>query len=598
MKRTTKLRLSGASVLFSIILCLLFTNTSAQLSLRIHSVDKDSAFVHSLKLQSSFRSKDQLSKYLDQLPGILQSKGYATSSIDSVMIDSNTTRVTLYFGDQYRWDSLRIAENDRKVLESLMFTNEKKPLSLPQYEAFQQRMLEYLGNTGYPFAKVYIDSIEITNNHQLKGVLKVDKGPLYKIDSLRVYGNVRISNQFLQQYLELPNGSLYQTEKLQRISNRIRELPYLQEKQPWNLTMLGTGSVVNLYLQDKKSSQVNVLIGLLPSNEQTGKLLVTGEANINLKNALGGGETLGLNWQQLQAKSPRLNLLFIQPFMFKSPLGMNAAFDLYKKDSSFLNINMILGAQYMVSSFQSASIFLQSQRTNVLTVDTNQVFVTKQLPDLADVSSLNIGVSYNLNRTDYRFNPRRGTETMMNVAIGTRKLKENEAITNMHDPSNPTFEYASLYDSVKTKSYQIRIKADAAHYFPLTRASTFKVAGQFGLFNSQTIFRNELFQIGGYKLLRGFDEESIFASQYLVLTGEYRYLIGQNSFLFSFLDFGWIRNAQPEPDVKNQFFGTGLGIAFETKAGVFNISYAVGKRNDTQFDLRQSKIHLGFVTFF
>jgi outer membrane protein assembly factor BamA len=598
MKRTTKLRLSGASVLFSLLLCLLFTNVSAQFSLRVQPIDKDSAFVHSLKLQSSFRSKDQLNKYLDQLPGILQSKGYATSSIDSIILDSNNASINVYFGNEYRWDSLRIGEEDRKVLESLLLTSEKRPLSLNQYENFQQRMLEYLGNRGYPFAKVYIDSIEITSSHHLKGVLKIDKGPLYKIDSMRVYGNVRISNQFLQQYLELPNGCIYQTEKLQRISNRIRELPYLQEQQPWNLTMLGTGSVVNLYLQEKKSSQVNVLIGLLPSNQQTGKLLVTGEANINLKNALGGGETLGLNWQQLQPKSPRLNLLYIQPFMFRSPFGMNAAFDLYKRDSSFVNINMILGAQYMVSSFQSASIFFQSQRTNVLTVDTNEVFVTKQLPDLADVSSLNIGVSYNLNRTDYRFNPRKGTETMMNVAIGTRKLKESEVIMNMHDPNNPTFEYASLYDSVKTKSYQIRIRADAAHYFPLSRTSTFKVAAQFGLFHSQTIFRNELFQIGGYKLLRGFDEESIFASQFLVLTGEYRFLIGQNSFLFSFVDFGSIRNAQPQPDIKNQFFGTGLGIAFETKAGVFNISYAVGKRNDTQLDLRQSKIHLGFVTFF
>jgi outer membrane protein assembly factor BamA len=554
--------------------------------------------MHSLKLQSFFKSKDQLHKYIDQLPALLQSKGYATASIDSMALDSNTTRIIMYVGDQYRWDSLRIADDDRKVLESLTFTSEKKSLSLNQYENFQQKMLEYLGNRGYPFAKVYIDSIEITTNNHLRGVLKVDKGPLYKIDSLRVYGNVRISNQFLQQYLELPNGSIYQTEKLLRISHRIRELPYLQEQQPWNLTMLGSGSVVNLYLAEKKSSQVNVLIGLLPSNEQTGKLLVTGEANINLKNALGGGETLGLNWQQLQPKSPRLNLLFIQPYMFRSPFGMNAAFDLYKRDSSFVNINMVLGVQYMVSSFQSASIFLQTQRTNVLTVDTNQVFVTKKLPDLADVSSLNIGVSYNLNRTDYRFNPRRGTETMMNVAIGTRKLKESEAINNMHDPNNPSFEYSSLYDSVKTKSYQIRIRADLAHFFPISRTSTFKLAGQFGLFNSQTIFRNELFQIGGYKLLRGFDEESIFASQFLVLTGEYRYLIGQNSFLFSFVDFGWVRNAQPEPTVKNQFFGSGLGIAFETKAGVFNISYAVGKRNDTQFDLRQSKIHLGFVTFF
>jgi len=41
-------------------------------------------------------------------------------------------------------------------------------------------------------------------------------------------------------------------------------------------------------LRQKKSSQVNVLVGFLPNNDQlsTKKLLITGEANINLKNAL------------------------------------------------------------------------------------------------------------------------------------------------------------------------------------------------------------------------------------------------------------------------------------------------------------------------
>jgi outer membrane protein assembly factor BamA len=233
--------------------------------------------------------------------------------------------------------------------------------------------------------------------------------------------------------------------------------------------------------------------------------------------------------------------------MFKSPFGLNTSFDLYKKDSSYVNINLVLGGQYMVSSFQSVNIFLQSQRTNVLTVDTNQIFVSKKLPELADGSSLNLGVLYTLNKTDYRFNPRRGTETLMNLAMGTRKLRENDAILNMHDPYNPTFEYSSLYDSVKTKSYQVRIRMEAAHYFPLTKFSTFKTAAQFGLFQSQAIFRNELFQIGGYKLLRGFDEESIFVSQFLVLTAEYRYLIGMNSYLFGFLDFGWTKNTQPDP---------------------------------------------------
>jgi outer membrane protein assembly factor BamA len=564
----------------------------------VHPIDKDSAFVYALKLNSTFRTKDQVNKYVDQLASMMQARGYAAASIDSVVTDSTHTRVHMYFGERYSWDSLRISENDRKVLSSLFFTNEKKPLGLDQYSGFQQKMLDYLANRGYPFAKVYIDSIQIMEGSHLKGNLKIDKGPLYKIDSIRVYGNAKISNSFLQQYLELPNGSIYETDKLQRISGRLRELPYLQEQQPWNISMLGTGCILNLYLQQKKSSQVNVLVGFLPSNEQSGKLLVTGEANINLKNALGSGETIGVNWQQLQSKSPRLNLAYIQPFMFKSPFGLNTTFDLYKKDSSYININMVIGAQYMVSSTQSANLFFQSQKTNVLTLDSNQVFVTKKLPDLADVSSINVGLQYNLNRTDYRFNPRKGTETSMNIAVGTRKVRESDAIKNMHDPNDPTFRYESLYDSVKTNSYQIRLRFDAAHFFPLTHASTTKLAAQFGLFQSQTVFTNELFQIGGYKLLRGFDEESIYASQFLVVTTEYRYLIGQNSFLFSFVDLGWVKNVQPEPDVSNQYIGTGLGIAFETKAGVFNISYAVGKRNDTSFDLRQSKIHLGFVTFF
>src|SRR5262245_11780523 len=119
MKRTTKLRLSGACFSLSLILCLSFTKASGQFVLHVQPVDKDSTFIHTLKLQSAFRTKDQLNKYVDQLPALLQAKGYATVSIDSIYVDSTVTRLTMFFGDQYRWDSLRIADVDKKVLEGL-----------------------------------------------------------------------------------------------------------------------------------------------------------------------------------------------------------------------------------------------------------------------------------------------------------------------------------------------------------------------------------------------------------------------------------------------------------------------------------------------
>jgi outer membrane protein assembly factor BamA len=455
-------------------------------------------------------------------------------------------------------------------------------------------------NNGYPFARISLDSVTLRDSGEVSAVLKVDKGPLYKIDSIRVYGTGRISTEFLQRYLNIPNGSIYRKDRLEAISKKLLELPYVQEQEPWNLTMLGEGSVINLYLRPKKSSQINALVGFLPSSDPTlgNKILVTGEATVVLKNALGNGESMGLNWQQLQAGSPRLDLQFNQPYLFHSPFGLNASFDLYKQDSSYINVNLLLGAQYALSANQSGSVFIQEASSSLLNVDTLAIIASHTLPAMADINAVSLGMTYDFNNTNYRFNPRKGNELSFLGSVGTKQVKENGLIAQLKDPNNPDFNFASLYDTVKLHSYEFSVKLAAAHYFPLSRASTLKLGVNGGVFSSPHTYRNELFLIGGYRLLRGFDEQSILASQYTVGTLEYRYLVGLNSFLFTFLDAGWAKNDVPGYNLNNTFIGTGLGMAFETKAGIFNISYALGKRNDTNFNFHDAKIHLGYVSFF
>jgi outer membrane protein assembly factor BamA len=536
--------------------------------------------------------------YIQQLPGLMESRGFAAASIDSIYYDSTTATAHLYVGESFQLASLYAADADKKILEQAGW-NEKsfagKPLNADQLRNLREKVLDYLENNGYPFASLRLDSLAY-NGNALWARLNIDKGPLYKIDSIRIYGKASISNVFLQRYLEINKGSIYRKNKLQDISKKLLELPFLTEDQSWNLTLLGTGSVLNLYLQPKKSSQVNVLVGFLPASEQAegGRLLVTGEANINLRNALGNGEMIGLNWQQLQVKSPRLNLAFQQPYLFGSSFGVSTAFDLFKKDSSFLNLSFLLGLQYALPGGQSGKVFIQSLKTNLLVVDTQLVKSQKKLPEEIDVSSVNLGIDYAFNNTNYRFNPRKGTDIQVTVSAGSRRIRKNNAIIKLYDPS---FSFASLYDSIKENSYQVRLRLQAAQYFQVSRTSTLKTALQAGLFQSPVIFRNELFQIGGYKILRGFDEESIFASRFMVATLEYRYLIGLNSFLFTFADAGYTANNSIR-NQKNSFLGGGVGMAFETKGGIFNISYAAGKRNDASFNLRQSKIHLGYVNYF
>ena len=593
--------------------CLINTYTFSQNNyhLIIHPAGKDNSLslsnklnsVQSLNLQTTFSNREQCTKYIFSLPGILTAKGYPAASIDSVFYDSSATHINLYLGEQYKWIEINTDSIDKKLLEETGWNDrlyQNKKMDFSQLQNQQEKILNYYETRGYPFAAIKLDSIKIEED-KIRALLKIDKGPSYTIDSIRVYGKVKIKNIFLQRYLGIEKGSAYNKNRLENISKRLLELPYLQEQQHWDLNMLGSGSVLNLYLQQKRSSQINFLVGFLPGNAQTGKLQVTADVNLNLKNALGSGESILLNWQQLQKQSPRLNLGYQHPYIFNSPFGIDLSFDLLKRDSSYLQINGQIGLLYVLSANQSGKIFFQNQRTYLLTggFDTSQIKITKKLPANIDVNANSLGINYEWLNTNYIYNPRSGNELKIITAIGLKKISKNNEVANLKDPANPSFNFNSLYDAFKLNTYQFRIIANAAHYFPAGKKSTLKTAVNGGIFQSRDIFRNELFQIGGNKLLRGFDEESIYASQYAVFTAEYRYLTGLNSYLFGFTDVGLTKTHFQTTDFTNNYLSAGLGLSFETKVGILNLSYAIGKRNDIKFDLQEaSKIHFGYINYF
>jgi outer membrane protein assembly factor BamA len=599
-ERMAKLRLYG---LIPLLLLASIRPALAQYALHVKINSPDSILkANSLGIPSSFKNRAVCTEYIYKLTDILRNKGFTAASIDSVQMDSAAAFLQLYIGEKFTWSTIRTRQADAILLEEAGWSSNKltgKPATPDQFHSEELLLLDWLENNGYPFAKISLDSVQIERG-AINAVLSVEKGPLYKIDSIRINGSAKISVDFMERYLGIPEGSIYRKDRLLSISRRILELPFVQEERPWNVNMLGTGSILNLYLKPKRSSQIDALIGFMPSTDALGnsKLLVTGQATVVLKNPFGNGESLGLDWQQLQQKSPRLNVNFQQPYLFHSPYGVNLAFSLYKKDSSYINTEGLLGIQYNASMNRKASVFIQTTGCTVLTIDTAQIIATRQLPEVADVSSLSLGATYEFNNTNYRFNAVRGNEVYFIGSAGTKRIKKNSEILQLKDENDPSFDYGTLYDTVKTSSYQFRLNLVGAHYFQLGHTSTIRFAVNAAWYQSPKIFRNELFQIGGYKLLRGFDEESILASEYTVTSLEYRYLIGMNSFLFSFVDGGWAKNDVPGYASNNLYLGIGLGLAFETKAGIFNMSYAVGKTGSSPFEFGQAKIHLGYLNFF
>jgi outer membrane protein assembly factor BamA len=289
---------------------------------------------------------------------------------------------------------------------------------------------------------------------------------------------------------------------------------------------------------------------------------------------------------------------FRQPFLWGSPWGAMVGFEGYKRDSSFINIQYQLGAQYALGGNRNGKIFFQQFITTLDYIDTLNLIRTKRLPEQIDQSTTGLGLDYEWWNTDYRMNPRKGFDIRVQTTAGIRRIRKNNKITGIGKSEVPVYDFNRLYDSVSLRAYSFRVHAVLAKYFQIGRQAAFKIALNGGWIESPNLFRNELFQLGGFQLLRGFDDERFFASAYAVLTAEYRVLTGQNSYLYFFTDGARLENRLPGMQTRGWFGGTGLGLTTETKAGLFNVALALGKEEGLPVNLRQLKIHFGYFNFF
>jgi hypothetical protein len=69
--------------------------------------------------------------------------------------------------------------------------------------------------------------------------------------------------------------------------------------------------------------------------------------------------------------------------------------------------------------------------------------------------------------------------------------------------------------------------------------------------------------------------------------------------LGGFVDAAFMERSTSTSYDKLYPLGLGVNLAFETGAGIFAVSYAIGKRDlDQPFELRNGKIHFGYQNYF
>lgn len=543
--------------------------------------------IKNISFSKKHSSKQNALKELNQLILFFQSKGYLLSQADTISQSNSELNVAIYAGKQFKWTYLKIGNLNPSIASRLGFSEKlylNKAFSNKQMVQLQEKVINYYENNGYPFASIKLDSVSIDSNF-ISATLLVNKHELFKIDSVVINGNVKLNPKFLYRYISIFPGKPYNESALKTCSSKLLQLPFVFQTRPQLVRLTNKTNKLILFLDKKNASQFDGIVGVQP-DASTGKTILTGDVKIKLMNGiLHNGETFDMEWRRLQSLTQDFKGKFIYPYMFGSSFGSDYALKIYKRDTSFIDINNDVGIHYYFSGLNYVKLNFKQRSSNL--ISTYGLTNVTTLPNYADVSTQMNGIGVFYEKLDYRFNPKRGISVQVNASAGSKKIRKNPKINDI------------AYTNLLLNSTQYVYDAIINGYIDLSKNNVLRLGLQSAsIFGNAPVFRNEMLRIGGLKTLRGFDEESIFTTFYVIPTIEYRFLFAQNSNIIVFAEgafyemngFNTYRNDTP--------FSVGTGINFETKAGILSINYALGNQYYSGFDARNGKIHFGLTALF
>lgn len=531
----------------------------------------------------------------------LHASAWLEASIDRIEIRADSIEITLHIGQSYQWGTIDFSGIPAMIKDNLTSpVTSGRPFHFEEIKELFEEILAIAENRGYPLASVHLEKIDIRQD-TIEARIEVALNERIHIEKIKIEGDLDIHARYLHHMLNIEEGDLFQKQKIIDTKNRLQAISFIDYRKDPMVDFLGNGATLYLYLDKKNANRFDILLGLQPTNntDEQRRFRLTGNVNIDLANQFGAGEIFHLNYENLMPGTQNLDINLNYPFIFDWSFGTDLNFSLYKRDSTYIDIGYMAGIQYLLKGDNYFRFFLENQATRLLTIDTNRIIRTRTLPEFQDLAQNLFGASLHLEKLNYRLNPRKGYDITLSVSGGNKKIKRNPVILALRDVSDPEFDFGHLYDDIKLNSFQFRIQSRLHGYLPVFKSSTIRFSLSTGLVSSgQKLFDNELYRIGGTKLLRGFNEESIFANFYSVFTTEYRLLFNRNSNLFIFWDLGYYEKNTLFDRFSDRPMGLGTGLNLETRVGIFSISYAIGSQENIPLSFRQGRIHFGMISQF
>jgi len=559
---------------FYIALCIVLimvSNLGAQtfrLNIKGNSKDETKT-IDSLDYKKRLKNYASIKSEIDTLRAFLSKMGYIENQLLEIQKQSDSIfNAKLHLKQKFNIIYIYFDKDeiDEKILKSIIETknNDYFILKIAEVESKLKKLNTAFANQGYPFLRLKLSDIEKKNKIELKSNLIITKNNKRIINKIKIVGYEKFPKSFIKHFLKLKESETFSLSEIEKKTEQLNNLRFANQLKTPEVLFKKDTTTLYLYLNKTRSNTFDGFLGF-GTNDQTNRLEFDGYLNLRLTNNLNYGETFSLFYKSDEIDQNTFDATLQLPYLFNSPLGVDLNLRIFRKDSSFTTVDQKVKINYQINALHKLSVGLSKIESS----------------NLISENTINTLQNYN---TNY-------------ISLSYEFLKPQ--FYDLLFPIKSNFYLNSNFGnrlSLGVKTNQSLITLKAFNNFILNRKNSIYLNVDAGNLISDNYFDNELLRFGGINSIRGFEENSIFASLFGVLNAEYRYRLSNSIYLHSITDFAFFENKIS--NTSENLFGFGFGFGIRTKSGLLRFNYANGKNESQKLKLSNSKIHLSLVTNF
>ncbi len=514
-----------------------------------------------------FRNQNELQESLNRAKDSLLKDGYFRHSFSQLILSTDTTYSIRFFSGT-RTQILKLSydfKNLKKHAEGLKLKSDSSYLYIePKNLQKSLRAFTILdAEQGSPLTSYSLVNFRLEKDTAYAQLL-VKKERKRKLDDIIIKGYEKFPTSFLKNYAKLKVNDAFNDRQIAKGISNLEKLPFISQPKEADILFKPDSTTLYLYVEKENANRFEGFLGFASKESDTG-LRLDGYLDLQLENILNYGESLNFQFKGNGDDQQILEASLRMPYIFKTPLSLTPALQLFRQDSSFSNSRKDLKIDYTISP--QAILYTKASFLNSEKLSTSQ---------FVNIESF---------RKDI-------------YLIGIELVDQDSA---------PSFENSYLKASAgyatrtanENKVNQLLLHLETGHAFYLNDKNIFYIKNETEYLSPQEVFENELFRFGGMQTLRGYKENSLVTSFYSAIQTEYRYKPVRNFILNSVFDVAYLKSPiTQQTEESGLLYGVGFGGSILTNAGWLRINLAAPFAPNEKLRFSNSIMHLSLIANF